>query len=159
MVSASDERFMRKAIEVAKKGIEAGQTPFGSCIVKGGRVVAACHNTVWGTCDPTAHSEVNTVREACRKLKNIGLSGCTIYSTTEPCPMCFSACHWAKVGRIVYGDGILDAQSAGFNELTISNRKMKWGGDSPVEIEGGVLRKECKELFEEWAKKRKCRTY
>jgi guanine deaminase len=161
MVSKSnrDEKYMIKAIEVAKKGISHRQTPFGSCIVKGGKVIAACHNTVWATCDPTAHSEVNTVRLACKRLKTIDLSGCVIYSTTEPCPMCFSACHWAKVDKIVYGDDIRDAQYAGFNELTISNRKMKFGGASHVKLVGGVLKKECKELFLEWAKKNKCKTY
>jgi guanine deaminase len=161
MVSTSkdDEKYMRIAIKVARKGMKAHQTPFGSCLVKGGKVIAACHNAVWATCDPSAHSEVNTIRKACKRLKTIDLSGCVIYSTTEPCPMCFSTCHWARVKKIVYGDDILDAQSAGFNELKISNKKMKWGGDSPVEIVGGVLKEECKKLFTEWCAREDKKTY
>jgi guanine deaminase len=139
--------------------MKAGQTPFGSCLVKDGKVIAACHNTVWASCDPSAHSEVNTIRESCRRLRTIDLSGCVIYSTTEPCPMCFSVCHWAKVRRIVYGDDIFDAQSAGFNELTLSNKRMKWGGGSPVEIVGGVLKKECKNLFREWSARKDKKAY
>ena len=150
---------MRKAIEAAKRGITAGQTPFGSCLVKNGRVVAACHNTVWATCDPTAHSEINTLREACGKLKTIDLSGCVVYSTTEPCPMCFSACHWAKVDMIVYGAEIADAHAAGFNELTISNREMGAYGGSRVKVKGGVLRRECRRLFREWVENNMCGSY
>ena len=73
--------------------------------------------------------------------------------------MCFSACHWARVKRIIYGDDILDAQSAGFNELKISNKRMKWGGKSPVKIVGGLLREECRELFKEWCGRADKKTY
>jgi tRNA(Arg) A34 adenosine deaminase TadA len=157
--SNTDERFMRRAIKVARKGIKDGQTPFGSCLVKNGRVIAECHNSVWASCDPSAHSEVNTIRQACKRLKTIDLSGCTIYSTTEPCPMCFSTCHWARVKKIVYGDAILDAQSAGFNELKISNKRMKWGSGSKVQVVGGVLKNECRKLFDDWKSLSGRRTY
>jgi guanine deaminase len=160
MTASGDEKFMRLAIEKTREGIRSGQTPFGACIVsKDGQVVACGHNVVWATTDITAHGEVTTIREACRKLGSIDLSGCTIYSTTEPCPMCFSAIHWAKIQRIVYGASIEDARAAGFSEITISNDRMKSEGHSPVEVTGGVLCEECRTLFEEWKNFGKAKTY
>jgi tRNA(Arg) A34 adenosine deaminase TadA len=155
-----DEKFMRMAIEKAREGIRTGQTPFGACIVSStGDVVACDHNVVWSTTDITAHGEVNTIRAACKARGSIDLSGCVIYSTTEPCPMCFSAIHWAKISRIVFGASIADARAAGFNELTISNTLMKDKGQSPVEVDGGCLREACVALFEEWKNAGKARTY
>ncbi len=142
---------MRLAIAKTKAGIRAGQTPFGACIVKKGRVIACAHNAVWKTTDITAHAEVNAIRVACRKMKSIDLTGCTIYSTCEPCPMCFSAIHWARIGRIVYGAGIADAKKCGFGELEIPNWKMKRLGKSGVRVEKGVLKEECRALFKEFA--------
>jgi guanine deaminase len=145
-----DERFMRLAIEEGARGVAAGQTPFGACIVRGERVVALAHNRVWETTDITAHAEVVALRLACRELKAIDLSGCVIYSTCEPCPMCFSACHWARLDAIVYGASIADARSAGFNELPVSNQDLKRLGGSRVEIVPGVLRAEAADLFRQW---------
>lgn len=160
MIDTKDEKFMRLAIAKTREGIRAGQTPFGACIVAAdGRVLACDHNVVWATTDITAHGEVNTIRAACRAAGSIDLSGCTIYSTTEPCPMCFSAIHWAKIERIVYGASIADAQAAGFNELTIANTLMKAEGQSPVKIDSGCLREECALLFEEWKNAGQARIY
>jgi guanine deaminase len=146
-----DEDFMRMAIEKARQGIIEGQTPFGACIVKDRRVLAVEHNAVWATTDITAHAEIVAIREVCRDLVTVDLSGCTIYSTTEPCPMCFSACHWAGASRIVYGTEIADVAALGFHELRISNQEMKRLGNSPVEIQGGLLRDENLALLREWA--------
>ena len=146
----SDEHWMRVAIATAREGIAAGQTPFGAAIVRDGQLLVAAHNRVWQTTDVTAHAEVTAIRESCRKLNAIDLSGCVIYSTCEPCPMCFSACHWAKLRRVVYGAQISDAAAAGFSELTISNEQMKSLGGSQIQIAGGVLRGDCRLLFEEW---------
>ncbi len=154
-----DEDFMRMAIEKAGEGIAKGQTPFGACIVKDGRVIAVEHNAVWASTDITAHAEITAIREACRDLVTVDLSGCTIYSTTEPCPMCFSACHWARISRIVYGTEIADVKALGFHELTISNHEMKRLGDSPIKIEGGLLREENLALLSEWAEKGASPTY
>jgi tRNA(Arg) A34 adenosine deaminase TadA len=145
-----DTHFMRLAIQAARAGVAQGQTPFGACIVRGTTVVACGHNQVWATTDITAHGEVVTLRAACRALGTIDLSGTTIYSTCEPCPMCFAAIHWARCARLVYGAAIADAQRAGFNELTVSNTELKRLGGSPVEIVNGVLRDDCARLFDEW---------
>ncbi len=144
----NDAHFMRLAIAKAMEGVEAGGSPFGACIVKDGEVVACAHNVVWQTTDITAHAEIHCIREACRELGVIDLQGSTIYTTTEPCPMCFSAIHWAHCDRIVFGTSIDDALAAGFRELTISNEQMKSLGGSEVEIEAGFLGDECLAVFE-----------
>ena len=108
------------------------------------------HNEVRATSDPTAHAEVQAIRKACSALGTIDLSGCVMYATTEPCPMCFSAIHWAKLDRVVFGAGIGDAETAGFSELTISNETMKEIGGAGLTIQSGVLADECAALFDEW---------
>jgi len=139
---------MRIAMEMAQRGVEAGQSPFGACIVDSeGNVVARAHNQVVQTTDITAHAEVQAIRAACQNLNSIDLSGCTIYSTCEPCPMCFAACHWARLDRIVYGADIGDALGAGFNELTISNFQMRELGGSQVVVDGGCLSAENEAAF------------
>lgn len=154
-----DERFMRRAVEAARRGIDEGQTPFGACVVRGGEAVACEHNVVWATTDITAHAEIHAIRRACRELGTVDLSGGVIYTTCEPCPMCFAACHWARLDRIVYGASIADARQAGFNELTISNREMKRRGGSSVELVGGVLREACVDLFRRWRERPDSRAY
>lgn len=155
----TDKQFMRLAINKTKEGIQSGQTPFGACIVKDGEVVVCAHNVVWKTTDITAHAEINAIRQACKKLNTIDLSGCTIYSTTEPCPMCFSACHWAMISKIIFGTSIEDAKIAGFNELTIPNEKMKSWGMSNLEIVRGFLKEENLELFKTWLASKKMMSY
>jgi guanine deaminase len=144
--------FMQKAIDVARSGIKKGNSPFGACIIKDGKVVAAAHNTVLTKKDSTNHAEMNAIRLACRKLESFDLSGCSIYTTTEPCPMCFSAIHWARIGRMVHGTYIKDVKALGFSELTLSDRRMKREGGSPVRIECGFMRNECMELLRDWEK-------
>src|SRR5690349_19538995 len=146
----TDEDWMRVAIGKCREGIAAGQTPFGAAIVRGNELVAAAHNVVWETTDVTAHAEVNAIRIACGRIGGIDLSGCRIYSTTEPCPMCFAACHWAKLDAIYFGATIADARASGFSELSISNEQMKALGASRIRIVSGVLAEEARELFEEW---------
>lgn len=153
------EAYMRIAIEAAEEGIMHGQTPFGACIVKNGEVISSGHNQVWGATDITAHAEIRVIREACRKLGTVDLSGCVIYSTCEPCPMCFSACHWANISKIYYGAVIEDAKRAGFRELTISNEEMKELGNSPIDLEGGILQEDCTALFDKWLASGEARTY
>ncbi len=142
--------FMKKAINKAKAGILEGQTPFGACIVIKDKLIVAAHNQVWASTDITAHAEIIAIRKACRKLNTIDLSGAIIYATCEPCPMCFSAIHWARITAIVYGAGISDARHYGFNELDISNSRMKQAGKSTIRLSGGVERAAVLELFEQW---------
>jgi len=143
---------MKLAIEEASKGIKAGDGgPFGAVIVKDGKILAASHNTVVKNNDPTQHAEMNAISLSSSKLGSYDLSGCILYSTTEPCPMCFSAIHWARIDRVVYGTNIEDVAKLGFNELSIPVLKMKEQGPSPVEITPDFMREECLELLELWS--------
>lgn len=156
---ARDEELMRRAVEAAREGIDEGQTPFGACVARDGSPVAVEHNVVWATTDITAHAEIQALRRACRELDSVDLSGCTMYTTCEPCPMCLAACHWARLDRVVYGARIEDAAAAGFRELSLSAREMTERGGSPLEVEGGVLREACVELFEAWEARPEARPY
>jgi tRNA(Arg) A34 adenosine deaminase TadA len=146
----TDEDFMRLAIAKAREGIAAGQSPFGACIACDGHLVAAAHNSVWRDTDPTAHAEVNTLRLAAQGRGRIFLPDCVMYTTCEPCPMCLSAIHWAKVRRVVYGATIADAAAAGFSELTLAASELVRLGRSPLIVEAGVCTEECRELFRLW---------
>jgi guanine deaminase len=159
LAPSTDAGFMRLAIEKAKEGIVNGQTPFGACIARYGDVLSCTHNVVWQTTDITAHAEVHAIREACRKLSTVDLSGCVIYSTCEPCPMCFSACHWARISKIVYGANIQDALRSGFQELQIGNMQMKELSGSPVEIVSDFMRDEAVALFHFFDQQPDRRTY
>ena len=152
MSQKNDSRFMVRAIKEARKNLSSlDGGPFGACIVKNGEVVAVGRNTVL-TEDASCHAEINAIRNASKKLKTYDLSGCSIYSTTEPCPMCFSAIHWARIDAIVFGTGIPDARKIGFHELCISARDMKKMGKSPIRIASGFMLEECRRLFDDWEK-------
>ena len=113
----SDEIYMRVAIEKAREGMKYGQPPIGACIVRQGKVISSAHNKVLLNMDVTAHAEVQAIREACDKLDTIDLSDCTLYSTSEPCSMCFMASHWAQIGRIVFGARADDAKKLKFDHI------------------------------------------
>jgi tRNA(Arg) A34 adenosine deaminase TadA len=150
---------MRKAIEKAREGVAAGQTPFGACVVRDGKIVSCAHNTVWADTDITAHAEINAIRQTCAKLGKIDLSDCVIYSTTEPCPMCYSAIHWSRIKKIVYGASIEDAKAAGFHELPICDQTLKKLACDHIKITPNILADECKQLFNEWHAKHKSKPY
>jgi guanine deaminase len=154
-----DDRYMRLAIETAKEGIAAGQSPFGAIIVHNGTVVAAAHNTVWRDTDPTAHAEVNAIRKAAAHLGRIDLRDCTLFSTCEPCPMCLAATHWSKIERLVYGATIDDAAVTGFSELQVGAVALATMGGSPLRIEVGRLPAECRALFALWQRTGLSRSY
>ncbi len=154
-----DEEFMRIAIKKAYSGIGKGQSPFGACIVKAGMLISLAHNMVLKNTDITLHAEMLAIKKACKRLNRIDLSGCVIYSTCEPCPMCFSACHWARIKKIIYSCGIADAKRYGFNELAISNRRLLSLGASKIKLKPGFLREEGLELFKYWSKRKDKRVY
>ena len=108
------------------------------------------HNTVLADCDITAHAEVNAVRAACRSAQQIHLDGCLVATTCEPCPMCMAALHWAQVKVVYFGATVADAQAAGFNELQLPASELLRLGGSHVQLHGGVLRDECRQLFDQW---------
>lgn len=156
----SPEDFMRAAIEAAKDSVSRGAGgPFGACIVRDGEILSVSSNHVLVGHDPTAHAEVMAIRKACAQLETHLLEGAEIYSTTEPCPMCFSSLHWARVAKIYYGTGIADVTALGFNEMPLSNLQIRDLIQSPVEIVPDFLRDECLELLEFWSNIESRRTY
>jgi len=151
---------MEFAIRSAREGIQRSEGgPFGAVIVRGNRRIAVAHNTVLKDRDATCHAEINAIRSASRKLKRFDLSDCVIYSTTEPCPMCFSAIHWARIAKVFFGTKIADVQKRGFHELSIPSRKMKSQGKSPVFVAAGFMRKECLALLTDWDQKEDKKVY
>ena len=142
--------LMRLAIEKCRRGIAAGQSPFGCAIARNGTVLSCSHNTVVLTTDITAHAEVNAIREACRHVGNIFLDGAIVATTCEPCPMCMSALHWARVDTVYYGATIADADTAGFNELQLPAQELLRLGKSALKLVPQVLPAECRALFQEW---------
>jgi len=150
---------MHMALREASRGMKRGQGgPFGACIVRDGVIVAVAHNRVLASGDPTQHAEVVAIGRAARSLGTHVLKGCTIYSTTEPCPMCFSAIHWAPIGRIAFGTAIADVKRLGFNELSISNRTLKRLGRSRVVLDQ-VAKEECTALLRSWGRMERRTTY
>ena len=148
--AVSRHECMRLAIEKAREGIAAGQAPFGALIVSGEAVLAVAYNSVRRDRDPTAHAEVNAIRQAAALLRRIALGGCTMFTTCEPCPMCLAAVHWSKIDAVYYGATIADAQAAGFSELCVDARKLAELGGSRLVVAPGPLRQECAELFAYW---------
>lgn len=111
---------MDAAVEEAREGLRKGEGgPFGCCIVRDGKVVARAHNMVLQTNDPTAHAEVTCIRKASSRLGRFDLSDCVLYTSCEPCPMCFGAIHWAKIPVCVYAADRNDAAKAGFDDAFI----------------------------------------
>lgn len=119
-------KFMLMAIEEAYKGIDAGDGgPFGAVIVKGGTVVGKGHNCVVKNNDPTAHGEIQAIRNACTTLGSFDLSGCELYTTAEPCPMCSCAIMWANIDKVYYGCTVKDTDNIGFRDVEFATKKTK----------------------------------
>jgi guanine deaminase len=116
---SDDKKFLRKAIEIAADGIKNGGGPFGAVISKDGDIIAESNNKVVLNVDPTAHAEILAIRDAAGLLKTFDLSGCVLYTSCEPCPMCLGAIYWSGIKKVVYASGRSDAASAGFNDELI----------------------------------------
>lgn len=110
-------KFMEMAIEEAKKGILQGHGgPFGCVIVKNDEIVGKGHNEVLKNNDPTCHGEIMAIHEACKTLNTFDLTGCEVYTTGEPCPMCLAAILWANIEKVYYGCNIFDTEKIGFRD-------------------------------------------
>lgn len=146
------EKYMRKAIALSIKNIEKGGGPFGAVIVKDKQVIATGTNHVTAHNDPTAHAEIIAIRKACRRLNTFDLTGCVIYSSCEPCPMCLSAIYWAHIDALYYGNAKADARNIDFDDSFIydeiartpANRKLK---------SSQMLAEEAIAAFETWSGK------
>jgi tRNA(Arg) A34 adenosine deaminase TadA len=144
---------MKEAIRQAVENVRSGRGgPFGAIVVKDGRVIATGTNLVTALNDPTAHAEVNAIREACNSLGTFQLRGCEIYTSCEPCPMCLGAIYWARPDRVYFAASAADAAEAGFDdsfiydELKISKSERRIPFESMMP-EAGL------EPFREWTQK------
>ena len=113
------EELMRKAIELSIENVANGGGPFGAVIAKDGEIIATGVNRVTSQCDPTAHAEVSAIRAAATKLGTFNLSGCEIYTSCEPCPMCLGAIYWARLDKMYYANNKTDAKNIGFDDSFI----------------------------------------
>ena len=119
-MTEQDEYFMRKAIKLARKGMNKNAGgPFGAIVVKDGKIISKGYNKVTSKNDPTAHAEVVAIRKACKKLGTFQLDDCTIYTSCEPCPMCLGAIYWAHIDKVFYGNNKADARNIGFDDSFI----------------------------------------
>ncbi len=146
------EELMREAIRLSVENVENGGGPFGAVIAREGRIIARGTNLVTPNCDPTAHAEVSAIRAAAKALGTFDLSGCEIYTSCEPCPMCLGAIYWAHLDRMYYGNNKHDAAAIGFDdafiykelELSPAQRRLK------TSI---LLPEEAIEAFDKWREK------
>lgn len=139
--------YMKAAIEEAEHGIHAGEGgPFGCVIVKDGKIVGKGHNEVVKRKDPTCHGEIMAIHEACRSLDTFDLSGCELYTTGEPCPMCMGAILWANIGKVYYGCNIADTEEIGFRDKVFYEFTEEKKAQMVLEMD----RAECKKLYREY---------
>lgn len=142
--------FMRRAIALADENVRAGRGgPFGAVIVRAGAVVAEGTNLVTSTNDPTAHAEVVAIRNACRALADFRLTGCEIYASCEPCPMCLGAVYWARCDRLYFAAGREDAEHAGFDDSHIY-RELGVGLAARAIPTARMLTEEARVVLERW---------
>lgn len=142
--------YMKEAIKEAYKGIDAGHGgPFGSVIVKDGKIIARGHNHVVSNNDPTCHGEIDAIRKACKKLKTFDLTGCDLYTTAEPCIQCLGAILWANINKVYYGCTVKDTDSIGFRD-DMFDKNIK---DLRANVQEPFMREECLELFDDYIKK------
>ena len=144
--------FMKRAIELSIKSVGLGGGPFGSVIVKNDKVIAEGSNKVTLNNDPTAHGEIVAIRKACKNLNNFNLSGCELYSTCEPCPMCLSAIYWSHIEKVYYANTRDDAQKIDFDDSLIYSELLKNVKKRKITMIQ-MMRDEALKAFELWNKK------
>lgn len=136
-------KFMKIAIDEAKNGINAGHGgPFGCVIVRNGKIIGKGHNEVVKNTDPTCHGEMMAIHNACKTIGSFDLSGCELYTTAEPCPMCRGAILWANISKMYYGCNISDTDAIGFRDKDFYSNE--------YDISEELDRKECLEVFKEY---------
>jgi guanine deaminase len=150
----SHEDYISLSIKSALEGVKAGHGgPFGACVVKDGQVLSVAHNTVISSNDPTSHAEVNAIRIASKAIGNYNLSGCILYTTCSPCPMCLSAAYWARVDRIIAGVNNEVASEYGFDDTLIFDEVRMGANSRKVPCEVGFCSNEVREVFKTWQSK------
>jgi guanine deaminase len=141
--------FMQRAIALAIENVRSGGGPFAALVVKDRRVIAQGANRVTALNDPTAHAEMVAIRDACRALKSFQLTGCDLYTTCEPCPMCLGAIYWARLARVFYAGTAADAAAAGFDDAFIYDELKRAPTSRRIPMEP-LLREEALAIFTAW---------
>ena len=144
--------FMLRAIELSISSAKDTGGPFGCVMVKDDKIIAEGSNKVTFSNDPTAHAEIVAIREACKKLNTFNLSGCDLYASCEPCPMCLSAIYWSHIDNIFYANTREDAKKINFDDSLIYSEISKKNEDRKIPIKQ-MLRDEAIKAFEIWNKK------
>ena len=145
--------YLQRSIDIATNNCKTGNGgPFGAVIVRNGEIIAECGNSVTTTNDPTAHAEVNAIRQACKKLNTFDLSDCEIYASCEPCPMCLSALYWAGVSRICYGNTKDDAKAINFDDSFIYDQLELKYDERSIKCEH-FMRSDALRAFRKWEEK------
>jgi len=145
--------FMKKVLEMARENIKNGKGgPFAAIVVKDGQIVGEGTNLVTSTNDPTAHAEIVAIRNACKNLGVFHLTGCEIYTSCEPCPMCLGAVYWARIEKIYYAGTREDAKEAGFDDSKFYEEICKPIDEREVPMEN-LLREDARKVFREWIEK------
>lgn len=154
-VKNADREFLKRAVDIAAEGIQKGGGPFGAVITMEGKIISEAYNEVVYSSDPTAHAEILAIRKACDTLRSHDLSGCDLYASCEPCPMCLGAIYWSGISRVFYASERGDAADAGFGdelfyeELSKSPEKRKIAFCRIEDIDGSRVFK----LWEMYEKK------
>lgn len=130
-----DLAHLRRAVELSRRGMQAREGgPFGAVVVLEGHVVGEGWNRVTATADPTAHAEVVAIRDACRRVASFELPGATVYASSEPCPMCWSAVHWARCSRVVHANQRDQAAAIGFDDALLYDQLALPAADRSIDV-------------------------
>lgn len=152
-INENDRRFMTRAIELARESVRSNEGgPFGCVVVSGGEIVGEGRNLVTSTNDPTAHAEIVAIRDACARLGTFILSGCVIYTSCEPCPMCLAAVYWSRAEAIYFAGTPEDAAEAGFDDAFLYDELRKEKSDRDIAMVP-LMRSAAAEVFAEWMAK------
>lgn len=144
-------QYMKEAIRLARINVEQLHGgPFGCVIVKDGKIIAAAHNEVLTSKDPTAHAEIVAIRSACQAIGSHQLTGCEIYASCEPCPMCLGAIYWSRPDKVYYAASRVDAANAGFDDAFIYSEMCNHPGDRAIPFVQ-FMQKEVQQLLHEWS--------
>jgi tRNA(Arg) A34 adenosine deaminase TadA len=150
---STEESFMREAIRLSREGMEKNEGgPFGCIVVKEGKIVGRGNNKVSSSNDPTAHAEVTAIRDACRNLGTFQLSGCDIYTSCEPCPMCLGAIYWARPDRVFFANTRHDAAAIGFDDSMIYEEMALDMALRKIPLRS-LCREEALDVFRAWKEK------
>ena len=147
-----NNKFMERAIELSIESVKKNGGPFSSIVTKNNKIIAEGSNKVTSTNDPTAHGEIVAIRDACKKLNTFNLSGCELYSSCEPCPMCLSAIYWSRIDKIYYANTRDDARKIDFDDSLIYSEIKKNIDERKIPMTQ-MMRDEALKAFELWDKK------